>query len=424
MIKKLLENNGIKVLIENFIALFSLQAVGYIFPLITFPYLTLHLGVEGFGKYVLVQTIFIYLDLIVSYGFRITATDLISKSNKNSEEVSKIFCAVMGAKVILILLVTLFLFISMLFVPFLNNNSTLIICGLPYLIGNFLFPVWLFQGLQRMKYITYIHIVSKVLFTCLIFVFVKDANDIEYAIGSYSFGFLIAGIISVIIAFKKFSLKIHFPGFSSIKHQFVNGYYIFLSQFSVGMYSSVNILILGGLTSELSVGIYAIANKVYTIVTALGTPFSRALFPFMSNKFNSNPDRYKAIAIKVTIPFFALFCIVGGVIFFGADLIINLLVDSKEHSNQSSLVLKILSIGIPFFPFGAFFTYLLVIQNQKKQLFKIVMTIVALNLLIIFPMIKYFDVVGIAITTVIVAILVAVLKGKSALRFLSKTVNA
>ena len=39
-------------------------------------------------------------------------------------------------------------------------------------------------------------------------------------------------------------------------------------------------------------------------------------------------------------------------------------------------------------------------------------------------MIKYFDVVGIAITTIIVTILVAVLKGKSALGFLSKTVNS
>ena len=206
MLYKLLKNKSLKVLSENFIALLSLQAVGYIFPLITFPYLTLHLGVEGFGKYVLVQTIFIYLDLIVSYGFKITATDLISKSSNNSEEVSKIFCAVLGTKVILLLLVTFLLSISILLVPFLNNNITLILCGFPYLIGNLLFPVWLFQGLQRMKYITYIHIVSKVLFTCLIFVLVKDANDIDYAIGSYSFGFLIAGIISVIIAYKKFSL--------------------------------------------------------------------------------------------------------------------------------------------------------------------------------------------------------------------------
>ena len=415
MVHKLLKNKSLIILSENFIALFSLQAVGYIFPLITFPYLTLHLGVEGFGKYVLVQTIFIYLDLIVSYGFKITATDLISKSSKNSEEVSKIFCAVLGTKAILLLLVTFLLSISMLLVPFLNNNSTLIMCGFPYLIGNFLFPVWLFQGLQRMKYITYIHIVSKVLFTCLIFVLVKDANDIDYAIGSYSFGFLIAGIISVIIAYKKFSLKLHFPSFSSIKHQFVNGYYIFLSQFSVGMYSSINILILGGLTSELSVGIYAIANKVYTIVTALGTPFSRALFPFMSKKFISNPEKYKSIVKKIIIPFFSVFFIVGLIIFFGSDLIVNLLMDSNEYSDQSSLALKILSIGIPFFPFGAFFTYLLVIQNQKKQLFKIVITIVGINLLLIFPLIYYFDIIGISITTLIVTILVAFLKGKKVL---------
>ena len=39
-------------------------------------------------------------------------------------------------------------------------------------------------------------------------------------------------------------------------------------------------------------------------------------------------------------------------------------------------------------------------------------------------MINYFDVVGIAITTITVTVLVAVLKGKSALGFLSKTVNS
>jgi PST family polysaccharide transporter len=424
LIKKLLKNKNIKVLIENFFSLFSLQAFGYIFPLITFPYLTKHLGLVGFGKYILIQTIFIYLDIIVSYGFKITATDLISKSSNNREEVSRIFCSVLSVKLILLLLVSVLLFVSAFFVPFVKSNSSLIIIGFPYLIGNFLFPAWLFQGMQRMKYITIVHIIAKVFFTCSVFLMVKDANDVLYAIGSHSFGFLFAGIFSIFIAFKMFGLKLYIPSLSLIKEQFINGFYVFLSQFSVSMYSSVNILILGALSSEMAVGIYAVSDKVYKIVTALGTPVSRALFPFMSEKFSSNPSRYKAIALKVITPFFTSFLIIGLIIFFSADIIVNLLLDQTEYLDRSVLALKILSIGIPFFPFGAFFTYLLVIQNQKKQLFKIVITIVGINLLIIFPMINYFDVVGIAITTVTVTVLVAVLKGKSALGFLSKTVNS
>ena len=423
MIQKLKKNKNVQVLIENFLSLFSLQAAGYIFPLLTFPYLTQHLGLVGFGKYVLIQSIFIYLDGIVSYGFKITATDLISKSSNNREEVSRIFYSVLAVKLILLLLVSIILYISVFFIPFVKSNFSLIIIGFPYLIGKFLFPVWLFQGMQRMKYITIIQVIAKIIFTCSIFLLVKDTNDVIYAIGSHSFGVLFSGIFSIFIAYKMFSLKFYIPSLSLIKEQFINGFYVFLSQFSVSMYSSVNILILGALSSEIAVGIYAISDKVYKIVTALGTPISRTLFPFMSEKFSSNPIRYKAIALKVITPFFSSFLIIGLIIFFSADIIVNLLLDPSESLEQSVLVLKILSVGIPFFPFGAFFTYLLVIQNQKKKLFKIVITIVAINLLIIFPMINYFDVIGIAITTITVTILVAVLKGKSALGFLSKSVK-
>ena len=422
MIQELLKNRKIKVLIENFLSLFSLQAVGYIFPFLTLPYLTLHLGVVGFGKYILIQTIFIYLDGIVSYGFKVTATDLISKSS-NKEEISRIFCSVLSVKLILLSLVSILLFISAFFIPFAKNNLTLIIIGFPYLIGNFLFPVWLFQGMQRMKYITIIHVLAKVIFTCSIFLLVKDSNDLLYAIGSYSFGVFFAGIFSIFIAYKMFSLKLYIPTLTSIREQFISGYYVFLSQFAVSMYSSVNILILGALSSDMAVGIYAIADKVYKIVTALATPFSRAIFPFMSQKFSSDSTRYKDIVFKTILPLFGVFLMIGIIIFFGADLIVNFLLDSNESSAQSILALKILSIGIPFFPFGAFFTYLLVIQNQKKELFKIVITIVGINLLIIFPLTYYFDVIGISITTITVTILVATLKGMKVFNFLSKRVN-
>lgn len=423
MIQKLLKNKSLQVLTENFLSLFSLQAVGYIFPLITFPYLTQHLGLVGFGKYILIQTIFIYLDGIVSYGFKVTATDLVSKSSNKIEEVSSIFCSVLAVKLILLLLVSILLCISGFFIPFIKSNFILIIIGFPYLIGNFLFPVWLFQGMQRMKYITFIHVIAKVFFTCSIFLLVKDANDIIYAVGSYSFGVLLAGIFSIFIAYNMFSLKLYIPSLNLIREQFISGYYVFLSQFSVSMYSSANILILGALTSEMTVGIYAIADKVYKMVTALATPFSRALFPFMSQKFSSNSSRYKYIVLKTIMPLFGIFLMIGIMIFFSADLIVNFLLDSVESSVQSVLALKILSIGIPFFPFGAFFTYLLVIQNQKKELFKIVITIVGINLLIIFPFVHYFDVIGICITTIIVTVLVAGLKGRKVISFLSKRVE-
>ena len=47
------------VLLENFLSLFSLQFLGYLIPLVTFPYLVRILGIENYGIYVFFQSLFL-----------------------------------------------------------------------------------------------------------------------------------------------------------------------------------------------------------------------------------------------------------------------------------------------------------------------------------------------------------------------------
>ena len=95
--------------------------------------------------------------------------------------------------------------------------------------------------------------------------------------------------------------------------------------------------------------------------------------------------------------------------FIGSELILSLI--SNDFNFKSVSILKILSFGIPFLPFGAYFTYLLVIQDRSKYLLISVVLISFLNLILIYPSIHYFGIFGIAFLTVFISCLVAIIKG-------------
>jgi len=79
-------------------------------------------------------------------------------------------------------------------------------------VGQVLFPVWFFQGMERMKYITYLNILSKVIFTIAIFVFVQEQSDFYLVPLLTSIGFLVAGIWSLYLVKKEFTISFQLLG--------------------------------------------------------------------------------------------------------------------------------------------------------------------------------------------------------------------
>ena len=52
-----------------------------------------------------------------------------------------------------------------------------------------------------MRFITIVNVISKSIFTVLIFVLIKDESDFQYIILLNSFGSIAAGIVSTLIAY-------------------------------------------------------------------------------------------------------------------------------------------------------------------------------------------------------------------------------
>ena len=158
---------------ENFISLSFLQGANYILPLITLPYLVRVLESDKYGLIMFAQAFIQYFVVITEYGFNLSATRLISLNRDNNTKISDIFFSVIFIKIFFMIL-SLFVISAIVFlISRFTADKEIYFLTFGIVIGNVLFPVWFFQGIEKMKYITVLHVLAKAIFTVLIFLFVK-----------------------------------------------------------------------------------------------------------------------------------------------------------------------------------------------------------------------------------------------------------
>ncbi|MEO2068330.1 MAG: flippase [Desulfurobacteriaceae bacterium] len=331
-----------KRLLENFLSLSILQGVNYILPLITLPYLVRVLGPEKFGLIAFAQAFIQYFNILTDYGFNLSATREISIHRKDKEKISEIFSSVMIIKFALLILS--FIIMTIIVFSFDKFKKDWLIYYLTFgtVVGQILFPVWFFQGMERMKYITFLNIVARLIFTISIFIFVHKVSDYIYVPMINSLGFLVVGILSVIIILRDFKIKFIIPNKLALIHHLKEGGYIFISRISISFYTVSNVFILGLLTSNTVVSYYSVAEKLINIVRNFYNIILQVMYPFVSRLVTNRKEEaleYVKKEIKLSM---TGGIIVSGLIVFLANPLISSLFGNEFL--PSILVLQVLSI--------------------------------------------------------------------------------
>ena len=320
------------VLVKNFLALSTLQVINLVLPFITLPYLTRVLGVSNYGVVVMVYSIMQFLSVICDYGFNLSATKDISLFRNNISKVNTIFSSVLIIKSGLLTISLLILVILTTYVPAIAANKMAYLTGFGIVIGQTLTPVWLFQGMENMKYITLVNLVSKSLFTILIFVFIKSPENFIFIPLLYSVGFIIAGVLSLVFAYKEFGVSFYFPKSINVIEQFKNSTQYFYSRASVAIYTSSNNFVVGIILGEFYAGIFGVAEKLFTAMTVIYSPLSDAIYPYMVQK--KDLKLFKKIFFT-TITFNLLVSLIT--LFFATEIVCFVFGEGYE---ESALLLK------------------------------------------------------------------------------------
>lgn len=275
-----------KRLIDNILSMGALQLVMYIFPLITAPYITRVIGVENYGLVAFANSLIQYFVLFVDYGFELSATKKISQNTHNQNNLSKIFSSVMFAKFILFFISFIIMLLLIIFVPKFHEIWLLIVFSFLTVVGNIFYPVWFFLGVERMRYVTYLNILSRSIFVILLFVFIKKADDYLWLPVLTSIGSLIAGFLSLRLAVKEFGIKLYFPKLKSMLDELKYSTQFFFTRLASYGKANTNTFVLGLLTSNLLVGYYAAAYNIFWAINCFTATVEVSLFPYM----NKNKD--------------------------------------------------------------------------------------------------------------------------------------
>ncbi len=388
-----------KRLLSNFFSLVSLQGVNYILPLLTFPYLVRVLGVEYFGLLAFATAIITYFTIITDYGFNLTATREISVHRDNKEKVIEIFSAVMSIQFMLMLLSFLLLVILIFSFERFSKDWEVYFITFGTVIGQMLFPVWFFQGMERMKYITYLNIFAKSIFTVAIFIFVKEQNDFYLVPLFTSIGFILAGILSLVIIQKEFKVKFVFQPIDTIKYYLFDGWYLFKTRIFVSLYTVTNIFLLGVFTNNTVVGFYSIAERIVNAVGGLFAPANQAIYPFMTKLYQEKKILFVKFVRKISFIYISISSVLFILMYlFGRDIVelINGTVNSDITDIYFILIFLIFTV-----PFGALYAQVLVTRLENKKISEIVRDVAILNIVLVPICITLFGAMGMAIVVVL-----------------------
>ena len=260
-LKKIFNNNSNSKVVKNGAWIIVLQIFNMVAPLITLPYITRILSSSDYGEFSISLNWIGYLQVLVEYGFTLTGAQKIAVCEDNPIKRSVVRNNILFAQLFLLLPCFMILLALFAFAPIENVQifcmSILFLCVISVAFQQ----NWFFQGISEMQNITLINVVSRSVSVALIFLLVKEPNDLYLYCLLYSSTFVIASISGCLIVWKKYKLFFTKPRLKNVFFEIKDGWSLFISSFMTKIFSNVGVTILGFIALKEEVGAYAAIYK-------------------------------------------------------------------------------------------------------------------------------------------------------------------
>ena len=300
--------------VRNGMWMYALQIFNTVLPLLTLPYITRILGETRYGVFSIALNWIGYLQVFIEYGFPMSATRDIVAANGDKGRINRIFSGVLFARLWLFAASMVMLGGAVLL---LRDDDTqrkcmavLAIC----LIGSCLQQDWLFQGLQKMKYISIINIVGRSVSVALVFCLVKTPEHLLLYCLLYSISPLLSGVIGTILAKKTFDLSIVRLKMKEIFADLKRSFFVFTTSLSAKIFGAIGVTFLGIFSSDATVGIFSAIQRLPQMFMLAWSPVSQVLYPISSQRMQSSYKEGLKFVRKMHILFILPFMLLSVVI--------------------------------------------------------------------------------------------------------------
>lgn len=274
------------IFFKNTLMLYLLKISNYLFSFITVPLQTRVLGPELYGSLGFALAFSLYFQNFIDFGFTLSGIEKISKNKEDRDYVSKIFSNIFFSRLVLSMFSVFVFFVLVLNFDILKENFIIYLLYFLSAVILAFMPDFLYMGIQKMEALMYRSVLSRFIFSILLFIVLRDKSQI-CLVPLFS---LIGNVIAIVFVYFHITNRLNYKLVKSSLYDIFNeikyALSFFVSRLAQTLYSTANTFALGLFygTSSLELGLYKPADQSIYIAKQSFFPLIDSLYPYMSNK--------------------------------------------------------------------------------------------------------------------------------------------
>ena len=269
-----------KTLVKNTTMLYIMNITKIILPLVTLPYLTRVLSKDCYGVVSYVKAVMQYMQIVVDFGFLLSATKDIVKVQGDKKAISEVVGDTLVAKLILVLVAFISLLLMIAAIPMLRSNALYTILSFVVVALTCFLMDFLFRGIEEMHVITLRYVLMRAIAAILTFVVVKSDDDMMWIPCLDIIGSILA-VILVFIEMKKRGIEIKVTGLKNAFQKLKDSAIFFLSNMATTTFTALNTLMIGLFINTEQVAEWSVCMQMVSAVQSMYSPITDGIYPQM-----------------------------------------------------------------------------------------------------------------------------------------------
>ncbi len=386
---------------------FSIYGFGQFFnlvtPLLVAPYVISICGEANFGKIAVGMALSFFLMVFIDFGSDLSGVRDVSIHRNQPQKLKEILVSTYILRFFSLLFVLTISTILFCYVPYFNKEKGLFFLSLSMVVGQFFNPIWFLQGLEKIKSITVINVLSKIIYLATVFVFIKKTEDYVYVNLFWGFGMCIVNLFALLFLFKNYKNFDFKFSWNELGTKFKTDFSIFSAQIFVSIQMYAPVFLLSFLGSNIMAGQYKIIEQIINVFKTYILLFFNFVFPKVCVRFQeSNAQGFKVWGVFNGINAVFIIIMMLVIYIFSKEVVAYF---KPENIHKISDLLKI-AVLIPIIvALSNPMKQVILAKNKNKEYVISVIAVVIISTIALFFVVPTFEVLGM-IWTIIAAELV------------------
>lgn len=365
---------------RNVLALYWVQVAMFVLPLTTLPYLARVLEPGAYGVILLTQGFVAILMVFIDWGLGWTGIRSTAEDRTDRGRLSGVVQRVRGGQLLLAAASILIAAAAWVLIPTLHDHPEFLVLGWVTAVASALSPDWFFLGIERPRVTAWIQLGVRTAAAALTFVLVKDPGDAWIVMALLTGSAVLGLVIADVLMYRHVDFRL--PDWRLSLGEVRHASTIFVGGLAVGLYTSMNVVLLGLFRPSAEVAYFGAAERLVRTSMLVLSPIGGAIIPRLTAlQAEGKRDRARKLLITATlVGLLPALTILIGLLVFGPQVV--QLLYGDRFVDETTPILRILAILIPVNVTGTIFGLWLMTLHKDKLIVRIVLVAGVANIVL------------------------------------------